>query len=92
MWIGSSIGLQAILLAYLLVCSGSFSVRSRQWTRGTRLHAMTNADGSVTIGNKLVTASILKNLELTDYEGKKRQVGSLTGEDKSVVVFLRHLG
>ena len=45
-----------------------------------------------TVGNKEVSAVTLKNLILTDYKGEKRRIGDLINKDKSVVVFLRHLG
>jgi hypothetical protein len=39
-----------------------------------------------------VSAVLLRSLELFDQNGMKQYLGSLMGDDKSVVVFLRHLG
>jgi hypothetical protein len=39
-----------------------------------------------------VTSDMLRSLKLFDQNGDKRELGSLMGADKSVVVFLRHLG
>lgn len=44
------------------------------------------------INGKEVTAEMLKSLQLTNVDNQKISVGSLTGNGKSVVVFLRHLG
>lgn len=44
------------------------------------------------ISNKEVSAVTLKNLILTDYNGEKRRISDLIKKDKSVIVFLRHLG
>jgi hypothetical protein len=35
---------------------------------------------------------MIRALELFDAAGMKQDLGSIMGEDKSVVVFLRHLG
>lgn len=39
-----------------------------------------------------VTPALLKSLQLFDQYGEKKELGLLMGDDKSVVVFLRHLG
>jgi len=39
-----------------------------------------------------VSANLVKSLELFDKDGTQKKLGSLMGDDKSVVVFLRHLG
>ena len=41
---------------------------------------------------KDVTPESLRSLKLFDQFGVKRELGSLMGKEKSVVVFLRHLG
>ena len=67
-------------------------VRGRARSTPSLRQAGTNEDNSITIGQRTVTASLLRNLELTDYTGKKKTIGSVVGNNKSVVVFLRHLG
>lgn len=52
----------------------------------------TGANNAVNINGNAVTAEKLKNLRLTNVEGETVTVGSLTGNGKSVVVFLRHMG
>jgi hypothetical protein len=52
----------------------------------------TTTSDAVTIGGKTVTAKLLKSFTLTNTDGGKTRIGDLTGQDKSVVVFLRHLG
>ena len=39
-----------------------------------------------------VSADVIRNLELINSLGRKQKVGTLSGNGKSVVVFLRHLG
>lgn len=39
--------------------------------------------GSVKIGDKVVTAEVLRGLQLTNYENQKRNVGDLMGREKS---------
>ena len=41
------------------------------------------------IQNKLITPTLLRNMEFTDVNGNIRKI---VNKDKSVVVFLRHLG
>lgn len=55
----------------------------------TTAYATTDA---VIIGGKTVTAKLLKSFTLTNADGGKTRVVDLTGQEKSVVVFLRHLG
>lgn len=68
---------------------GSKSLRSAR-TMISQLNS--SPTSSILVNGKMVTASLLKSLELTNVEGKKVNVGNLTGNGKSVVVFLRHLG
>lgn len=66
-----------------------FSLSAQRCALPTTTFATTEA---VTIGGKTVTAKLLKSFSLTNADGGKTKVGDLTGQDKSVVVFLRHLG
>jgi hypothetical protein len=57
------------------------------------LSSVTNLPrGQVNIGNKVVTTDVLRNIQLENALGEKVKLGSLMGDGKSVVVFLRHLG
>lgn len=65
--------------------------------RGNKVFALSKFVSSengnaVNINGKTVSADTLKGLELTNIDGKRISVGSLTGNGKSVVVFLRHMG
>ncbi|KAJ1398563.1 hypothetical protein B484DRAFT_406610, partial [Ochromonadaceae sp. CCMP2298] len=57
---------------------------------------MSTVGGSVGVGQvqtlngKEISTSVLREIELLDYQGNAKKVGELMG-DKSVVVFLRHL-
>ena len=44
------------------------------------------------VGKKVVAVGDLRGLVLLDADGVQRSVGEITGDDKSIVVFLRHLG
>lgn len=44
---------------------------------------------TVKIQNKLITPTLLRNMEFTDVDGNTRKI---VNKDKAVVVFLRHLG
>lgn len=67
---------------------GSKSLRNAR----TMSQLNSSPTSSILVNGKMVTGSLLKSLELTNVEGKKVKVGTLTGNGKSVVVFLRHLG
>lgn len=49
------------------------------------------ADGSVEVNGQVVTPRALREVEVLNTEGESQQLLSVVGEDKSVVVFLRHL-
>lgn len=44
------------------------------------------------IGTTKVSAAKIRSLNLIGYDGKLNSIGTVMGSDKSVVVFLRHLG
>ena len=81
----------AILNAFISTsfnCYNSIQ-KSHQFQSDSKLFSTVNKK---TIGNKEVSAVTLKNLVLTDYKGEKRRISDLIKKDKSVIVFLRHLG
>jgi hypothetical protein len=47
---------------------------------------------AVKVGDKMVTGNTFRELELLDLYGTKRSINEVMGPDKSVVIFLRHLG
>jgi hypothetical protein len=60
----------------------------------TRFSRSTSLLSTITpkIQTSEVTPDLLKSLTLFDQYGDKKELGLLMGDDKSVVVFLRHLG
>lgn len=46
----------------------------------------------VMMNDVMVTADTLRSMDLADSMGARRVSGEFLGDDKSVVVFLRHLG
>ena len=60
----------------------------------TRFSRSTNLRSTITpkIQTSEVTPALLKSLQLFDQYGEKKELGLLMGDEKSVVVFLRHLG
>jgi len=58
------------------------------------LRALGNSDRieAKSIGGKPVSPDILRSLLLTSANWEKKYLGELMGKQKSVVIFLRHLG
>jgi hypothetical protein len=80
------------LLFMMFMCLGnivhSFNVvKSSRFTR-----TITRATTDLRPQTSDVTAPMIRALELFDAAGMKQDLGSIMGADKSVVVFLRHLG
>lgn len=50
------------------------------------------AEAGVVMNDVLVTGATLRSTELFDARGEQRSVGSVIGDGKAVVIFLRHLG
>lgn len=77
------------ILSLLVATSNAFSVtRQHRFTRSLVAQA-------TTIPKPLtseVSAVLLRSLELFDQDGAKKDLDSLMGDGKSVVIFLRHLG
>jgi len=46
----------------------------------------------VKIGTTAVSAKKLKDLSLINASGTTKKVGELSGDSKSIIIFLRHLG
>lgn len=49
-------------------------------------------DGSVRVNGQLVTPKALREVEVMDADGDTQQLLSVLGNEKSVLVLLRHLG
>jgi hypothetical protein len=79
-----------LLIALYCLLSCCFSFQSNGIFRKQSLQL--SSSKTVEINGKVISATLLKSLQLTNADGKKAKVGDLTGNGKSVVVFLRHLG
>ena len=86
---------KVILLIFATLVGTSDSFRFSQSTKHARslvCRATETAAEAVKPLTRDVTADFLRSLRLFDQNGDKKELGSLMGADKSVVVFLRHLG
>lgn len=85
----NSVGLLLAILSLLACTTHAFnSMKGSRFTRSMIAHVST-------IPRPLtsdVSPELLRSLELFDPNGIKKDLGSLMGDEKSVVVFLRHLG
>jgi hypothetical protein len=85
-----------LLLLLVMLClaasaSAFGSVRMRIGALRTR-SALSMTGQVQSLNGQEISTAVLRGLELTDYQGNSKMVGDLMGPDKSVVVFLRHLG
>lgn len=82
-----------IIVSTLIGKSDSFRLSpSSRHSRSVVCHASKmNAETAKPL-TRDVTADLLRSLTLFDQNGDKKELGSLMGADKSVVIFLRHLG
>ena len=82
-----------ILVSTLVDKGNSFRLLSiARNTRSVVCHGTQAAAETAKPLTRDVTPDLLRSLKLFDQDGDKRELGSLMGADKSVVVFLRHLG
>ena len=58
----------------------------------TSLLASSTSLSTKVVGDVTVDVNLLQNLVLNDANGNKKKLGTVMGKDKSVVIFLRHLG
>jgi len=56
------------------------------------LASSTSLSTTKVVGDVTVDVNLLQNLVLNDANGNKKKLGTVMGKDKSVVIFLRHLG
>jgi len=80
------------LLLMMFMCLSNIvnsfnAVKSSRFTR-----SIIRASTELSPKTSDVTAPMIRALELFDAAGMKQDLGSVMGDDKSVVVFLRHLG
>lgn len=81
------------LISRPLLTSLSNKLLSRPLVTSTSLNMFqSKQDEKKQVGDVLVDVNLLKSLELNDVNGNRKKLGTVMGNGKSVVVFLRHLG